>query len=556
MSNSWFYKEIVESIEEAIFVTDLSINIIYANKAAEKLFGYSKEELIGQHPSFLSAEKEAQKIRAEIEKTIRSNNTYKGFQYKRKKNGEIFIVEMKVSPLYNDSNEIVGYLAIHRNATSEKTIEKYNNIAMEILKLLNEKDSKKDVVYEIIKTIKKYAKLDSIGIRLKDGDDFPYYTTIGFDDKFVIQENFLCSVNPGGNFTLDCICGKVLGGDVNLYCSCFTGGGSFWTNDIDDTLEKNKDLASINRNTCREFNYKSMALIPLKSGKEIIGLLQLNGKSKDMLNGGFIAFLEGMAESIGVAISNRTQMEQIISSEKRLRDTAQALREKNRELEQFAYIASHDLQEPLRIINIYSQFLHDKCKSGLDEEGERYFTYLSNSVTRMITLIRELLDFSRVGRKDKPFEEINLSEILSEIQEDLALSIKENNASIIIDQEMPVINGVKIRIRQLFYNLISNSLKFRSETRDPIINIGCCEDESCWLFYVKDNGIGIEKKYYDRVFEIFKRLYSREKYPGTGIGLALCQRIVETHGGKIWIDSIPAEETTFYFTISKSIFFR
>jgi light-regulated signal transduction histidine kinase (bacteriophytochrome) len=159
-----------------------------------------------------------------------------------------------------------------------------------------------------------------------------------------------------------------------------------------------------------------------------------------------------------------------------------------------------------------------------------------------------------VGRKDKPFEKIDLNHLMEETLQDFEELIKESGVKIEVESNMPTIFGIRFRIKQLLHNLISNSIKFRKGD-DPKIEIGCCVESSddYWLFYIKDNGIGIESEYYDRIFGIFKRLYSREEYPGIGIGLALCKRIVETHGGEIWVDSDKDNGTYFYFTISKCV---
>jgi len=243
------------------------------------------------------------------------------------------------------------------------------------------------------------------------------------------------------------------------------------------------------------------------------------------------------------------------NAERNLIKTALDLKCSNEELEQFAYIASHDLQEPLRAVSSYCQLLKEKEYGRVDEESKKFFDYIINSSFRMKTLIKELLDYSRVGRRDKPFEKIYLQELLSEVLNDFDVLIRDLKAEIIIESEMPYIIAVRFRIKQLLYNIISNSLKFRG-AEPPIIRIGCCEDSSnddCWLFYIKDNGIGIDSEYYDRIFGVFKRLYSRDEYPGTGIGLALCKRIVETHGGKIWVESEHGRGTYMYFTIAKSL---
>jgi PAS domain S-box-containing protein len=242
------------------------------------------------------------------------------------------------------------------------------------------------------------------------------------------------------------------------------------------------------------------------------------------------------------------------ATEKQLQLSAIELIKSNKELEEFAYVASHDLQEPLRVVSSYCQLIKEKNYKSMDEDSRKFLDYSVEAAMRMKTLIKELLDFSRVGRKDQPFEKIDLQELLSEVMFDFEVSINETQAKIILESNMPQVMGIRIRLKQLFHNIISNSLKFKSE-RIPSIKIGCCEDvnnSNQWLFYIKDNGIGLESKFYDRIFGVFKRLYSREEYPGTGIGLALCKKIVEAHGGKIWVESEVNVGTYVYFTISKA----
>ena len=237
---------------------------------------------------------------------------------------------------------------------------------------------------------------------------------------------------------------------------------------------------------------------------------------------------------------------------KNIEEVAIKLKYKNEELEQFAYVASHDLQEPLRVVSSYCQLLKERCKEceNMNEETKKWINYIVEAADRMKTLIKELLDFSSIGIKDKPFEDIDLNKIIKSVEKDLKILIEETDTKIIIKEPLPVINGIKFRIKQLFYNLINNSIKFKSE-KTPLIKISFCEEDKEWLFCVKDNGIGISSKYFDRIFGLFKRLYSREEYPGTGIGLALCKKIVETHNGKIWVDSKINKGSNFYFTLKK-----
>ena len=256
---------------------------------------------------------------------------------------------------------------------------------------------------------------------------------------------------------------------------------------------------------------------------------------------------DGKIDCIMVVSSEITELKQ---NETRLQEASDKLIHSNQELEQFAYIASHDLQEPLRAISYFSQLLKQKDKINLDEESKKYQQYIIDSSERMSVLIRELLDYSRVGRSDNPFEKINIKDIIQDVLVDFEVSIKETEAEIIVEENCEEIFAISFRFKQFLHNLISNSLKFRSKEK-PVIKIKVEEKSDQWLFSVKDNGIGIEEKYHDRIYGIFKRLYSREEYPGTGIGLALCKKIIEAHNGTMWVKSDFGKGTCVYFTIPK-----
>ena len=232
-----------------------------------------------------------------------------------------------------------------------------------------------------------------------------------------------------------------------------------------------------------------------------------------------------------------------------LKKSTEKLQKSNEELEEFAYIASHDLQEPLRVVSSYCQLLQEDYYDKIDDEGKKYINYTIESVYRMKLLIKELLDFSRVGRDEKDFEKIDLDDLLKEVIFEFHQSI-EDTAAKILYPSLPIIYGERFRIKQLFHNLISNSLKFRSE-KQPIIEIGCFELLNAWEFSVRDNGIGIDKKYFSKIFKVFQRLYTKEQYPGTGIGLAMCKKIVESHGGRMWLDSNKDSGAVFFFTLPK-----
>jgi len=236
-------------------------------------------------------------------------------------------------------------------------------------------------------------------------------------------------------------------------------------------------------------------------------------------------------------------------AEKELKELIKKLEISNRELEQFAYVASHDLQEPLRMISSFTQLLEMRYRDRLDDDADDYIDFIVEGANRMKKLIDDLLMFSRLNTEAKPFESINMGELTNAVISYLKPTIEETNAKI-TQEPLPIIRGDPSQIRQLLQNLISNAIKFRGD-EPPEIHISAEELEKEWLISVIDNGVGIDLEHQDKIFKIFNRLHTREEYPGTGIGLAICKRIVNRHGGKIWVESEPPKGSTFYFTIPK-----
>lgn len=223
------------------------------------------------------------------------------------------------------------------------------------------------------------------------------------------------------------------------------------------------------------------------------------------------------------------------------------LQRSNRDLAQFAAIASHDLQEPLRMVSNYVALLRRRNKDTLDETSLSYIEFAVEGAQRMSRLIDDLLTYSKVSTRDHVVGSANLSEVLETVVSHLNGFIKSNKARIVFN-DLPNVRIDVVAIERLFQNLIQNAIKY-NQSEEPMVEIGAQQKENQYVIFVKDNGIGIEPRYNDRIFRIFQRLHNKENYEGTGIGLALCQRIVERHGGRIWVDSVPGKGSTFYFTL-------
>ncbi|MGO8702248.1 MAG: PAS domain S-box protein [Candidatus Brocadiia bacterium] len=219
----------------------------------------------------------------------------------------------------------------------------------------------------------------------------------------------------------------------------------------------------------------------------------------------------------------------------------------NEDLRHFAYVASHDLQEPLRVVTGYLQLLERRYKDKLDADADKYIKFAVEGAAYMEQLINDLLAYSRVSSAPQPFRRTDMQAVLGKVLAILQHAIKESGAAI-TSEPLPTVTADETQMTQLLQNLIVNAMKFRSERR-PEIHVSARREGGRWTFAVRDNGIGIDRQYWDQIFVIFQRLHTREKYKGTGIGLAICKKIVERHGGRIWVDSTPGEGSTFYFTI-------
>ena len=228
--------------------------------------------------------------------------------------------------------------------------------------------------------------------------------------------------------------------------------------------------------------------------------------------------------------------------------TREEVARSNTELERFAYIASHDLQEPLRMVASYTQLLAKRYKGRLDADADEFIAYATDGAMRMKTLIDDLLAYSRVGTASNAFSSTDCEQVLSGCVRDLQPAIVES-AAVITHDPLPTLSADRGQLAQLFQNLLSNALKFRGSDA-PQIHIAATRTPSDWLFTVRDNGIGIASQFTDQIFVVFRRLHTRAEYPGTGIGLAICKRIVELHGGRLWVESHPGTGSTFCFTIN------
>jgi PAS domain S-box-containing protein len=342
---------------------------------------------------------------------------------------------------------------------------------------------------------------------------------------------------------------------------------------IVETNERAEDIYEYSYKEIRELNIRDVvapeqrAMLEIRLEKEITekGIVYESvHKRKDgtifpVEVSARVIYVEGKKYFQGIIrdISERKQAEEKIKSLNQelhqhiseLNIVNKELEQSNKELEQYAYVISHDLQEPLRMVSSFTQLLEKRYSNKLDQSADDYIKFAVDGAYRMQIMINDLLEYSRISTREINFKLVNLEEILGQIHRNLLISIQETGA-IITHDELPIIYADATQMAQLFQNLISNAIKFRG-VKSPHISISARLGDDKWFFSVRDNGIGITPEYYNRIFGIFQRLHTKDEYPGSGIGLAICKKIIEQHNGRIWVESQPGKGTTFYFTIPK-----
>jgi signal transduction histidine kinase len=587
-------------------------------------------------------------------------------------------------PLFNRPVSLISIWAVASLVdwfnNVRKKADDERNTTIEFLHLVNESRQTKDLVHAATSFFQTKSGCEAVGIRLKEGYDYPYFEAKGFPQEFVLLETHLCDYDSKGKPCLDCqgspilecMCGNVIQGRTDPSKPFFTAKGSFWTNNTTELLATttDSDRQARTRNRCNGEGYESVALIALRVGGDTLGLLQLNDRRKGMYSIEMIEQWERLAGYLAVALSKFQTEEDLKKSEARYRslfeniqevvvlrrpvyddkgelvdlelvdanpatltaygvgsiddvkgkkyselyspelaasglenvkklleskqpvteethldsnnkdylttsvllgdgivlsagvditdikrvqrnadDYSKKLEISNKELQQFAYVASHDLQEPLRMVTAYLSLLEKRYADQLDGKAKQYMDLAIDGGLRAKQLIHDLLEFSRIDSQAKEFQDVSMEEVLGKTLDNLSVSIREEKA-VISHEPLPNIKADDLQMIQVLQNLIANALKFRG-VDPPRIHISGDDEGDHWRFSVKDNGIGIDPQYQDKIFVLFQRLHTKEEYEGTGIGLAICKKIVERHGGRIWFDSRPGSGTTFYFTMPK-----
>ncbi|MCU7549999.1 PAS domain S-box protein [Chitinophagaceae bacterium LB-8] len=502
LENEERYRLMVEGVKEyAIFFLNTEGYIVSWNEGAKRIKGYSTNEIIGKHFSiFYTAEDIQSKKPERALRTAIETGKYEEEGWRVRKNGSLFWVSVVITALYNELNKLIGFSKVTRDLSERKEAEEALRQSEERYRLLVEQvidygifmlDEKGRIVSwnEGAKRIKGYTASEIIG----------KYFSIFYPEEDII------SGKPANELKIARETGKYEEEGWRLK----KDGSRFWANIVITAVYNNDGI--------------------------LIGYSKV---TKDLTE----------RKETERALRESYEKYRLLSDELKLKNVQ--LSSTNNELEQFTSIVSHDLQEPIRTIKSFLQLIEMKLSNGQYEDLSIFITKSINAATRMRELIQNLLQYSQLNKIEPLKEIINVKELVNDALQNIKASVEASKTQITVESEVETIKGDRVQLVQLVQNLLSNAMKF-TEAENPQIRIKCSKENGHVKFAVSDNGIGIAEADLKKVFEIFRRLNTKKDYPGTGIGLAICKKVVDRHHGRIWPESKLGQGTTFYFTLNE-----
>jgi PAS domain S-box-containing protein len=488
--------ELVQLVPDAVLVRDVATaRILFWNNGAEALYGWSADEARGHISHDLLATEFVGTTRAAIEAHVAAHGQWHGELTHTRRDGARVTVDSRWAVQHDADGAPIAYLELNRDVTRER---EYEAEQQRLLRQAEEAETKFRGLLE--------AAPD--GVVIVDGSG-------------VIQ-----LVNRQTEILFGYDRAALIGQRVEMLLP-----------------QRARSVHTAHR----EGYVSDPRTRPMGSGLELLGRRQDGSEFPVEISLSPMRSPESDGDG-ALVISTVRDVTARRRAEEQLKAAAADLARSNSELEQFAYVASHDLQEPLRMVASYTQLLSRRYAGKLDEDADEFIGFAVDGAKRMQDLINDLLAYSRVGTRALQLERIEANDVVDQVARDLAPTTLASGGSVSRD-ELPTVYADPTQLRQLFQNLIANGLKFSRPNEPPRVHVAAERDGQWWRFGVRDNGIGIEPQYVDRIFALFQRLHTRDEYPGTGIGLAICKKIVERHGGDISVQSELGAGTTFWFRL-------
>lgn len=524
---------LMESVPDTIYFKDTSSRFISVNNAQAKLLGLgSPEEAIGKSDFDFFSQDHAKDAFDDEQRLIKTcEPMIDKIEQIRRADGEFRWVSATKIPMRNRDGEVIGIAGISRDITERKNAELELQVLFRIMREVSLTDKLSDHLKLIHQAIGEVIYARNFYVALLDE------ATGLLHFEFYVDE--LDPELPGPQPSTEGLTGLMLKKNSSVLL----------------TDKQQRELIAEGEADLLGSVSASWLGVPLRTPNATIGALVVQSyDDSEAFSPKDVEFLTSVGSQVAMTIQRKMAQD-------RLEKTAAMLSQSNRELQDFASVASHDLQEPLRKIQAFGDRLKTKCGDHLSDDGQDYLERMLNAAKRMQTLINDLLTFSRVTTKAQPFSEVDLGVIAREVLSDLEVRIEQTGGTVELG-ELPVIDADPLQMRQLFQNLIANALKFRKPDEAPVVRITAQSNSSnaagdSWTLggsevlqlSIADNGIGFDEKYLDRIFTVFQRLHGRNAYEGTGVGLAVCRRIVERHGGNITAKSQPDHGSTFIINL-------
>ena len=529
---------------------DVINNTVLWDDQMYALYGITKDKFGGVYESWQEGLHPDDRARcnAEIQAAIRGEKDFNTEFRVIWPDGSVHNIKALAVVQRDGSGKPLSMIGTNWDITSLKQAESYREMGLETMQALNDAGELKDSLQHVVAIIKKRTGLDAVGIRMQDGEDFPYAAQEGFPEDFLRTENTLIERDSEGSICrdkdgkvkLECTCGLVISGKTDPSSPFFTRGGSFWTNDSFPLLDlpPEKDPRYHPRNNCMHHGYASMALVPIRDENSIIGLLHLDDHRKGCFTPELIAFLEGLASQVGTALMRRR-------ADEALKETAETK-------SKFASMVSHELRSPMSSITLGVSLILEDAAGGLSPEHKSLLELVRDSADRLGRLINDVLDFQKMAAGKMTFEmqENDIDDVIQTTVRSMSLLAKNKglNLESEISDDIPRAKFDNDKITQVLTNLLSNAI---AHTEKGTITVNAGYENKMLHVSVRDTGVGIKAEDLPRLFQAFEQLGSggNRKIGGTGLGLAISKEIILAHNGKIWAESEPGKGSVFQFTL-------
>jgi PAS domain S-box-containing protein len=533
------YRAMFENAGVGITRVDLKGALVDANQTFCNMVGHTRDMLLGRPLSEITHAEdygEGADYRNQLTRgAMKSATGEKRFVHK---DGSIIWVQRTMSIVTDDAGKPQYVISVVENISKRKQVERRQMVEHAVTLLLADAHSIAEAIPRVIQIMS-----ETLG--------YAYGARWVLDpaDRVLRCTESWCAAEPA----VEEFCRKSTssvetetpGKPGGLNRAVWSTAAPVWIADVA------QETALKRRESAQQAGLRSAFAFPIPVGGKFYGVMEFFGREVRPRDERILEIARTVGHQIGQFIARKQAEAALQEANDQLTVKAEQLSRSNAELEQFAYVASHDLQEPLRMIASYTQLILRRYGDRFDGDAREFMDFIVDGATRMKQLIEDLLAYSRVGTHGKAFRPTDSGAAVQKALANLRAAIESSTGTVTYDP-LPTINADEFQLVQLFQNLIGNALKFKG-AETPRVHISVNEQADTWTFGVKDNGIGIDGEYFDRIFMVFQRLHSRTDYPGTGIGLAICKKVVDRHGGRLWIESGVGSGSTFWFTVPKKV---